>query len=101
MKRKIVFGSIIAIFILMSLPSISAIEYQKMNEEVKSKLINSIKIINQEDKDEKNDLPLSELKCIFFIIRQIRRILRFLSLFTFLMPYFVYVIWACILWIIF
>lgn len=104
MKKKILIGSILAVFILMLLPSVSAVEYKTASEVKESSIIEKIKSIDIEEFKEKiKDDPFSsEPQCIIslFLIKLIR-LFGVIRLITLLMPFIVYVVWACILWIIF
>lgn len=104
MKKKILIGSILAVFILMLLPSVSAVEYKIASEVKESSVIEKIKSIDIEELKEKiKDNPSSsEPQCIIslFLIKLIR-LFGVIRLITLLMPFIVYVVWACILWIIF
>ena len=104
MKKKILIGSILAVFILMLLPSISAVEYKTFSEAKKLSIIEKIESIDVEEFNEKikKDSPSSEPQCIIslFLIKLIR-LFRIMRLIPLLMPFIMYVVWACVLWIIF
>lgn len=101
MKKKIVFVSIFVVFILVCLPSISALDYRKSYESKNLNLININKTDIKEFYNIREDSSLSHPQFIisFFLIRLIR-LFRFIRIFTVLMPFLIYVICACILWII-
>ena len=107
MKKKFLFGFVLSIIIIMILPSVSAIEYKTMSDTIKSNIIEKIKNVDVKglNKKDKDDSSSSEPQCVILfllnILRNLRRLFRLIVLGTLLMPYFVYICWACILWIIF
>ena len=107
MKKKFLFGFVLSIIIIMTLPSVSAIEYKTMSDTIKSNIIEKIKNVDVKglNKKDEDDSSSSEPQCVILfllsILRNLRRLFRLIVLGTLLMPYFVYICWACILWIIF
>ena len=105
MKKKIMMLSIFLTFLLIFLPSLSAIEHKNIEDANKKNLVQKLENEDMKNFNEKNEDSTSEPKCIIIsiliILKNIKRILRSVILGTILMPYFIYVLWACILWLIF
>ena len=63
MRKKIVFGSLFAVFMLMMLPSIPAVEFNTVVESNRSQIIEQIRNMNIDEFRERiRDLDIEELK---------------------------------------
>ena len=63
MKQKIIFGSILSVFILMVLPSIPAVEYDAAVKANKSSLIDELQVIDVTDfKERIHKINIHELR---------------------------------------
>lgn len=49
MRKTIIFGSILACFLMLMVPNVSAIEYQTVEDEFETQLFEKIQYINYED----------------------------------------------------
>ena len=80
MKKKLIIGSILAVFLLMMFPSISALEYKEVEKAQKEELM---KLLEASDLDPKQQGIIKKLwrlilKIITFPIRMIKKFLRLL-----------------------
>jgi len=76
MKMKILFGSLLAVFLMMMLPTVSAVDYNTVKETMKSQypiIIPDIDIEELKLKYQNNPEPTY---VILFILMQIIRLLR-------------------------
>jgi hypothetical protein len=101
MKKKIVVVSILIVTMFILLPSISAFQLREIFE---SKNNNSFinKKLDYKDFSYKNEDSSSTQPqfIISFFILSLISLFRLIRRLTLLMPFLVYVLWACILWII-
>ena len=68
MKKKLIIGSILAVFLLMMFPSISAVEYKAVEKSQEEKLMKLL---------EENDIDPKQLGIIRKIFRLILKIIAF------------------------
>ncbi|UCF11852.1 MAG: hypothetical protein JSW06_07325 [Thermoplasmatales archaeon] len=76
MKKKIIFGSFLTIFLMMMLPTVSAIESDAMKETMKSQYSILIPDIDIEDLKLKYQNDPEPLFFLIFILHQILNLLR-------------------------
>ena len=77
MKKKILFGSLLAVFLMMMLPTVSAIESDAVKETMKSQYPTTIPDIDIEELKEKyKDKGIEPTFFLIFILKQILNILR-------------------------
>ena len=77
MKKKIIFGSLLAVFLMMMLPTVSAIESDAVKETIKSQYPIIIPDIDIEELKEKyKDRGIQPTFFLIFILKQILNILR-------------------------
>ncbi|UCF12551.1 MAG: hypothetical protein JSW06_11055 [Thermoplasmatales archaeon] len=88
MKKKIMFGSLLAVFLMIMLPIISAIESDTVKETMKSKYIITIPDIDIEESKIKYQNDPEPTFFLIFILKQILNLLRtikFTALFAILL----------------
>ncbi len=89
MKKRIIIGSLLAVFLMMMLPTVSAIESDAVKETMKSQypvLIPDIDI--GEVKEKYKDRPIEPTFFLIFILKQIiglLRIIKFTAIFVVLL----------------